>query len=79
VAILEAYAKHLEDVGFEKAANISRTFLEKFNETRIVKIKGKNVDELNLEKIAKLIQQANEKSSSDKWKRISKILKKALP
>jgi hypothetical protein len=79
VALLEAYAAHLEDVGFDKVANISRTFLEKFNETRIVRIKGKNVDDLDLEKIANMIQQANEKSSNVKWKRLSKILRKALP
>jgi AcrR family transcriptional regulator len=79
IALLEAYTAHLEDVGFQEVANITRTFLEKFNETRIVKIKGKNVDDLDLEKIANMIQQANEKSSSVKWKRLSKILKKALP
>lgn len=63
IALLEAYAKHLEDVGFSTTAEIHRTFLQKFNETRTIRIIGKNVDDLDLEKLGELIQQATKKSS----------------
>jgi len=44
-----------------------------------IRIKGKNVNNLDLEKIANLIQQANEKSSNTKLKRLFKSLKKSRP
>ena len=49
--------------------------LDAFNETRTIKIKGKNVDDLDLEKVAMLIQQANERTSDFKLKGILKKLK----
>jgi hypothetical protein len=49
--------------------------LEKFDEARTIKIKGKNVHELDLEKIAVLIKQANEDSSKFNLKGILKRLK----
>jgi transposase len=79
MALLEHLAQDWEESFPNSKENAYRIILEKFNETRTIKIKGKNVDDLDLEKIANLIQQANEKSSSVKWKRLSKILKKALP
>ena len=57
--------------------NIFKTSLEKFEETRTIRIIGKNVDELDLKKISDLIQQANEKSSKINLKGIFKGLKKS--
>jgi hypothetical protein len=59
--------------------NPYRIILEKFNETRTIKIKGKNVDNLDLEKVGNLIQQTIEESSKVNSSRLVKILKKALP
>ena len=63
VARLQVHANYMEDLGFSGVANIENTIIEKFNETRTIKIKGKNVDDLDLEKIGNLIQQATESSS----------------
>ncbi len=51
------------------------TIIEKFNETRTIKITGKNVEDLDLEKVANLILQANEKSSKFNLKKKLKKLK----
>ncbi len=77
MARLEVLAKYSEDSGFTNYAKIPRIIIEKFNETRIIKIKGKNVDDLDLEKIANLIQQANERSSKVSLKGLLKRLKKS--
>jgi transposase len=78
-AFLEAEAKRFAREGFTIWAEDIRIFQEKLKETRTIKIKGKNVDDLNLEKIASLIQHANQKSSKPELKGIYKILKRALP
>lgn len=79
LARLEVYANYVEDIGMPDVAKMPRTIIEKFNETRTIRIKGKNVDEIDLEKIANLIQQANEKSSNTKLKRLFKGLKRSRP
>jgi hypothetical protein len=79
LALLEHFARDWEKQFPNDKDNAYRISLEKFNETRTIKIKGKNVDEINLEKIASLIQQANEKTSKTELKGIYKILKRALP
>jgi transposase-like protein len=63
MAQLEIYAKHVEDIGMPKVAAIPRTIIEKFNETRTIRIKGKNVDDLDLEKIGNLIRESTQRSS----------------
>ena len=75
VALLEAHANLLEDSGLPSASETERIILEKFNETRIIRIKGKNVDDLDLEKLGNLIRQANAKSSLFNLKRLFKRLK----
>ena len=40
--------------------------------SRTIRIKGKNVDDLDLEKLGNLIQQANEKTSKVKRARLSR-------
>jgi hypothetical protein len=48
-------------------------------ETRTIKIKGKNVDDLDFEKLGNLIQQASTKSSRVDLKDLVKSLKAQLP
>ena len=47
-ALLEAQAKRLDREGFDHWAEDMRILLEKLRETRTIKIKGKNIDELDL-------------------------------
>jgi biotin operon repressor len=77
MAFLEAQAKESERLGFSLLAEDMRILLEKFRETRTIRIKGKNVDNLDLEKIGNLIQQANEKSSKVNLKGLLKSLKRS--
>jgi hypothetical protein len=79
LAFIEGQAKRFEENGFTEFAKDCKIILDKYNETRTIRIKGKNVDDLSLEKIASLIQQANEKTSKPELKGIYKILKRALP
>jgi sugar-specific transcriptional regulator TrmB len=75
IARLDVHAKYMDNIGLHEIAKWDRTFIEKFNETRTIRIKGKNVDDLDLEKLGNLIQQATKKSSKFSWGRISKGLK----
>jgi hypothetical protein len=56
--------------------NIFKTSLQKLKETRTIRITGKNVDELDLEKAANLIRQANERSSKVNLRGLFKALKR---
>ena len=78
IAMLEALAEDFDNAKLE-TANIYRISLEKFRETRTIRIKGKNVDDLDLEKLGNLIQQANEKSLKVNLRRLFKSLKKSRP
>ena len=77
VAALEAMAKKAERAELLLTAEDIRIVLEKLRETRTIKIKGKNVDDLDLEKLGNLIQQANEKSSKINFKGLFKKLKRS--
>jgi len=79
VALLEMLIKESEIKRYSITAEIFRTLLETLRETRTIKIKGKNVDDLDLEKIATLIQQANKKSSKVNIRGLFKSLKKSRP
>jgi predicted DNA-binding transcriptional regulator len=79
IGLLEILAKDCERAKFPQTAEIYRTLLEKLRETRTVKIKGKNVDDLDLEKLSNLIHQANEKSSKVSLKGLFKKLKRSHP
>jgi len=79
MALLEHLAQDWEESFPNSKENAYRITLEKFNETRTIKIKGKNVDDLDLEKIGNLIQQANEKSSKISLKGLFKGLKRSRP
>jgi len=78
IAMLEALAEDFDNAKLE-TANIYRISLEKFRETRTIRIKGKNVDDLDLEKLGNLIQQANEKSFKVNLRGLFKRLKKSRP
>jgi len=78
IALLESLAEIFDDPK-RKTKGIYRILLEKFRETRTIKIKGKNVDDLDLEKLGNLIQQANKKSSKVNLRSLFKSLKKSRP
>jgi len=79
MALLESLAKDWERTDLPEERNLYRISLEKLMETRTIKIKGKNVDNLDLEKLGNLIQQANEKSSKFNLKSLLKSLKRSRP
>ena len=64
-----------KDSNLTLSAKTLETVIETFNETRTIKIKGKNVDDLDLEKIMTFVQQANEKSSKVNLKGLLKKFK----
>ena len=74
IAMLEALAEDFDNAKLE-TANIYRISLEKFRETRTIRIKGKNVDDLDLEKLGNLIQQANKRRSRVDLKGLLRSLK----
>ena len=76
IAFLEAQAKEFERLKFPILAEDIRIVLEKLKETRTIRIKGKNVDDLDLEKLGNLIQQANEKSFKVSLRGLFKSLKR---
>jgi len=59
--------------------NIFKISLDKLKETRTIRIKGKNVADLEMEKLAELIKQANERSSKINLKGLLKKLRKSQP
>jgi transposase len=76
IALLEDMAQVFHEPE-QKTPNFAEIFLEKFRETRTIRITGKNVDDLDPEKIGKLIQQANEKASKISLKGLLKGLKRS--
>jgi hypothetical protein len=75
IALLEIQRKEWEKMGQTDLAETMKTILEKLRETRIITIKGKNVDDLDLEKVHSLIQQAYEKGSKANLRGLFKRLK----
>jgi hypothetical protein len=75
IAFFEAQAKEFERLKMPLAEDV-RILLEKFRETRTIRITGKNVDDIDLEKIGNLIQQANQKSSFYSLRGLFKTFKK---
>jgi primosomal protein N' len=78
MALLEHFANDWEE-SFPNSESIYKTILEKSRETRTIRITGKNVDDLDLQKIANLIQQANQKSSLWNFKGVFKTFKRSTP
>jgi len=49
IARLAVLTDYMKDLEFTGSAKILETIMEKFNETRTIKIKDKNVDDLDME------------------------------
>ena len=75
IARLQVHSNYAKRIGLSGVADIENTIIEKFNETRRIRIVGKNVEDIDMEKIGNLILQANEKSSKVSFKRFLKGLK----
>jgi hypothetical protein len=75
IARLQVHADYLEGLGWTESAKIEKTLIEQFNQTRRIRIIGRNVDDIDMEKVGNLILQANEKSSQVSFKRFFKNLK----
>ena len=79
MALLEHFAQDWEKTFPNSPENAYRISLNKLRETRTIRIKGKNVDDIDLQKIGNLIQQANEKSPIAYLKGLFKGSKKSRP
>jgi hypothetical protein len=77
VARLQLDADYMEEIGFPEIAKMEKTIIEKYNETRTMRIKGKNLDDLDLEKLGNLVQQATERSSGFSLKNILRKIQKS--
>jgi hypothetical protein len=74
-ARLQVHSNYMKSIGFSEIAEMDKTIIDKFNETRIIRIRGKNVDDLDLERLGNLIQKATAKSYNFSLKGIIKKLK----
>jgi hypothetical protein len=79
LGLLEILARDLEEHKFRKTAQIYRILLEKEKESRTIRITGKNVNDIDLEKMQNLVLQANKKSSKIDLKGFLKSLKRSRP
>jgi DNA-binding MarR family transcriptional regulator len=75
LARLQVHSDYMKGLGFSEVAEMEQTLIDKFNETRRIRIIGKNVENIDLEKVSNLILQANEKSSKVSFRRFLKGLK----
>ncbi len=76
MALLEAMDRDWKET-FPETTSLYRICLEKLKETRTIRIKGRNIDDLDLEKLGNLIQQANEKASKLNLRGLFKGLKRS--
>jgi DeoR/GlpR family transcriptional regulator of sugar metabolism len=76
MAKLAAYNVHLERIGLSGIVEMNKAILEKFDEARTIRIKGKNVNDLELQKIDNLIREATARSSRFNLRGLFKNLKK---
>jgi DNA-binding Lrp family transcriptional regulator len=78
MVFLEQFAQDWEKMFPNDSDNVFRISLNKLKETRTITIKGKNVDDLDLEKLGNLIQEANKKSSRVNLTGLFKNLKERI-
>ena len=78
MVVLEQFAQDWEKTFPNSPRNLYRISLNKLRETRTIKITGKNVDDLDLEKLGNLVQQANRKSSKVDLTGLFKSLKERI-
>ena len=76
IARLQISADALGELEYPESERLITRLIETYNKTRTITIRGKNVDDLDLEKIAVLTQQANENSSKVNLKGLLKKFKK---
>ena len=76
IGLLEILANDLEEAKFVKTARMHRILLERLKETRTIRIKGKNVDDLDLEKMRQLLLQARNESRKTNFSSLVKRLKR---
>jgi hypothetical protein len=79
IAMLKTLSHDANKHSYRGVANIYSTMLESYKETRTIRIKGKNVTDLDMEKLGALIEQANQKSSKINIGRFFRSLKKQQP
>lgn len=77
MALLESLANDWEEAGLPEHSNTYRICLEKLRETRTIRIKGKNVDDLDLKKLGNLIQQTDKKASKVNLRGLFESLKRS--
>ena len=75
-ALMEELAHEAEQSNFTRLAGTYRIFLEKLKEARTIRITGRNVDDLDLEKTQNLILQASKKTFKIDFKGLLKKLKR---
>jgi hypothetical protein len=66
ITALELVAREYEQYDDPELGALYRTIIEKERETRTIRIRGKNVDDLDLQRIGNLIQQAQDANSNFK-------------
>jgi len=76
IAMIKMLAAEANEDNLPKVSNIYATLLESYMETRTIRIKGKNVDDVELGKIGDLILQANKNSSKVNLRKFIKNLKR---
>jgi len=60
-ARLQVHADYVKGLRLHKIARIEKTILEKLDETRTIRIRGKNADDLDLEKLETLFSKQTRK------------------
>jgi sugar-specific transcriptional regulator TrmB len=79
MVVLEQFAQDWEKTFPNSPENLYRISLNKLRETRTIRITGKNVEDLDLEKLGNLVQQANKRSSKVDFSSLFKNLKERFP
>jgi hypothetical protein len=77
-ALMEELAHEAEQSDFTRLAGTYRIFLAKLKEARTIRITGRNVDDLDLEKTQNLILQASKKTFKIDFKGLLRSLKRSL-
>ncbi len=76
IARLQLSADTLGELDYPESERMITRMIETYNKTRTITIRGKNVDDLDLEKIAIMTQEANENSSKINLQGLIKKFKK---
>jgi DNA-binding CsgD family transcriptional regulator len=77
IALLEMMVDECEENGLFGTSKMYKIPLQKLKETRTIRITGKNVDDIDLQKLGNLIQQATKKSSLFTFRGLFRSFKRA--